>query len=251
MKAIGIIPARYASSRFPGKPLAEIGGIPMIIRVLNQAQQCTLLDDLYVATDDERIANLVLERGGKAILTSSAHPTGTDRLLEVATKLPDFDIYLNIQGDEPFLNPQVPDELIRALQQDPQAEIATPVCLMTQTEKLFSPHVVKVVRNQQAHALYFSRQPIPFLREVVDQNEWISRHPYYQHIGVYAFRKSALEKIAEMKPSILEQAESLEQLRWLEGGLNIITCTTTEPGPAVDTPEDLQRIEKEYFPKGN
>lgn len=248
MKAIGIIPARFASSRFPGKPLAEIGGIPMILRVLNQAQQCTLLDDLLVATDDERIANLVINRGGKAIMTSSTHPTGTDRLMEVASKLPDFDIYLNIQGDEPFLNPQVPDELIRALQQNPNAEIATPVCLMTQTEKLLSPHVVKVVRNQQGQALYFSRQAIPFLREIPDANQWISHHSYYQHIGVYAFRKSALNRIAQLTPSLLEQAESLEQLRWLERGMQIITCLTDEPGPAVDTPEDLQNIEKKYFP---
>lgn len=251
MKTIGIIPARFGSTRFPGKPLALIGGIPMILRVWNQAIQCTELNELVVATDDERIAAVVIAAGGKAILTDTNHPTGTDRLLEVKSQMPDFDIYLNIQGDEPFLNPQVPDQLVNALQTNPEVEIATPVCKIIESEKLFSSNVVKVVLNHQAHALYFSRQAIPFLRDISNKDQWISNHPYYQHIGVYAFRKSALEKIAQLKPGILEQAESLEQLRWLEGGLSIITCITSEPGPAVDTPEDLLKIEKEYFPKGH
>lgn len=219
----------------------------MILRVWNQAIQCAELNELVVATDDDRIAEVVFAAGGKAILTDVHHPTGTDRLLEVKSQMPDFDIYLNIQGDEPFLHPKVPDELVNALKNNREAEIATPVCKITESEKLFSPHVVKVVRDTKDQALYFSRQPIPYLREVADKEAWLSHHSFHQHLGVYAFRKSALEKIAVLKPGALELAESLEQLRWMENGLKIITLLTDQPGPAVDTPEDLERIEQELL----
>lgn len=248
MKTIAIIPARYGSTRFPGKPLAKIAGIPMILHVWNQASKCKLVNDLIVATDDERIAEVVRQHQGKVILTSPNHPTGTDRLLEVKQHYPDFDIYLNIQGDEPLLNPTVPDALIQQLSAFESAEIATPICAISQAEKLLSPHVVKVVKDSSGFALYFSRQPIPYIREAANPTQWLQYHEFFQHIGVYAFKNKALDRIAILPPGKLETAESLEQLRWLEAGMRIQTIQTESPGPAVDTPEDLHNLEAQFFP---
>jgi 3-deoxy-manno-octulosonate cytidylyltransferase (CMP-KDO synthetase) len=247
MKTIAIIPARYGSTRFPGKPLAPIAGIPMILRVWDQASKCKFIQDLIVATDDERIAEVVVRHQGKVVMTSPHHPTGTDRLIEVKQQVPNFDIYLNIQGDEPLLNPEVPDALIKKLTGNTLAEIATPVCAISDPEKLVSPHVVKVVKDQQGYALYFSRHPIPYLREISDPRLWVQHHQYLQHVGVYAFKAQALDQIASLPMGILEKAESLEQLRWIEAGIRILTCFSEAPGPAIDTPEDLQNIESLYF----
>lgn len=241
-RILGVIPARYGSTRFPGKPLVKIQGIPMIVRVWQQANQCPLLTDLVVATDDDRIAAIVTENGGKSILTRSDHPSGTDRLIEVAGKMPDYDFYLNIQGDEPFLDPDTLTSLISALNNPQSADIATPICRITEGDKLFSPNTVKVVLDSRRLALYFSRQPIPYLRNYPDPHLWLEHFSYWQHIGVYGFRKKALEAIAHLPPGNLEQAESLEQLRWLEAGLTIMTCEVSTPGIAIDTPEDLEKI---------
>jgi len=239
MKVLGVIPARYASSRFPGKPLAMIGGIPMVLRVWQQAGKCKELDHLIVATDDSRILDIVQNAGGTAMMTKAEHPSGTDRLCEVALAHPDYDVYINIQGDEPFLEPEVLSQLISAMRNQEQAEIATLVCPLRDTARLFSPNVVKVVKDEADFALYFSRLPIPFVRDEPDHHLWVQRFHFLQHIGIYAFRKEALQRISVQKAGKLEVAESLEQLRWIEVGMRILTLHTEAPGLAVDTPEDL------------
>lgn len=246
MKTLAIIPARYGSTRFPGKPLAEIQGIPMIVRVLNQARLCQHTDEIVVATDDQRIVDVVRNAEGKVVMTSSAHPTGTDRLIEVMDLFPHYDLYLNIQGDEPFLNPDVPDKIITALKHNPDADICTPVCTIPGTEKLFSPNVVKVVRDLKNFALYFSRQAIPYMRDIPEQKNWTEHHTFLQHIGVYGFRKNALSQIRTLKTGKLESAESLEQLRWMEAGLKILTIDSLHPGIAIDTPEDLEAVNRTF-----
>lgn len=242
LRFVAIIPARYASTRFPGKPLVDIGGKTMIQRVYDQVSK--VLDDVYVATDDERIFDKVRSFGGKVIMTSDAHRSGTDRCYEAFTKLDDwFDVVINVQGDEPFIQP----EQIEALKNcfaDEETQIATLVKKITErdgVEVLFNPNSPKVVIDKQNNALYFSRSPIPYKRGS-DEKNWIAEHDYYKHVGVYAYRSEVLSQIVQMPPSKLELAESLEQLRWLENGLKIKAGFTEVETVGIDTPEDLEKI---------
>ncbi|MEY2800326.1 MAG: hypothetical protein RI934_1314 [Bacteroidota bacterium] len=245
MKIAAIIPARYASTRFPGKPLADIAGKTMIQRVYEQCKQINELAYVIVATDDERIYQKVIQFGGQACMTSSQHLTGTDRIWEVVEKLNlAVDVIINVQGDEPFIQPSQIQNIIDCFQ-DPNAAIATLVKPIQQNEVLFNVNAPKVVLDDAHFALYFSRQAIPFLRNEPTEN-WLNNHTYYQHIGIYGFRKDVLQKLVKLAPSKLEQAESLEQLRWLAAGYKIKTATTHETTIAIDTPEDLERAIKIY-----
>jgi 3-deoxy-manno-octulosonate cytidylyltransferase (CMP-KDO synthetase) len=245
MKIAAIIPARYASTRFPGKPLADIAGKTMIQRVYEQCKQINELAYVIVATDDERIYQNVIQFGGQACMTSTQHLTGTDRIWEVVEKLNlAVDVIINVQGDEPFIQPSQIHNIIDCFQ-DPNAAIATLVKPIQQNEVLFNINAPKVVLDDAHFALYFSRQAIPFLRNEPTEN-WLNKHPYFQHIGVYGFRKDVLQKLVKLEPSKLEQAESLEQLRWLAAGYKIKTATTHETTIAIDTPEDLEIAIKLY-----
>lgn len=245
MKFIGIIPARYASSRFPGKPLADIGGMPMIQRVYNQVKD--VLDAVCVATDDERIEAAVRSFGGHVVMTSDQHRSGTDRCYEAYTKVgAGYDVVVNIQGDEPFIRPpQV--EILKACFTDPSTCIATLVKPFSPDDDfetaLFNPNSPKVVLNKNSEALYFSRSVIPYMRGK-DYKEWLSNHTYYKHIGLYAYRAETLKEITRLPQSSLELAESLEQLRWLENGYRIKAGITHEETVGIDTPEDLERAVK-------
>lgn len=241
MRILGIIPARYASTRFPGKPLVEIGGKSMIQRVYEQCKKANLLADVIVATEDERILAHVLAFGGKAEMTDSQHLTGTDRVGEVALKYPDFDAYINVQGDEPFIAPQAIDILCQKMIEN-KPDIATLIQKITDIAQLESPNVVKVVTNHKGYALYFSRSVIPFLRNIPNSQQALTLHTFYQHIGIYGFSKQTLQQLELLSPTFLELAESLEQLRWLENGFTILTAITEYQSIAIDTPEDLQKI---------
>ncbi|QJX48913.1 3-deoxy-manno-octulosonate cytidylyltransferase [Hymenobacter taeanensis] len=240
MHAIGIIPARFASTRLPGKPLVDLGGQSMIQRVIGQAQQSGL-SRVVVATDDERILEHVLSIGGEAVLTSPNHPSGTDRVWDAYQQLDvQADCVINIQGDEPFIHPAQIDALIQlfTLAQPPQ--LATLVKPVLTDEELFSPHLPKVVLDTTGHALYFSRHPLPFQRQQ-PQPAWREHHRYLRHIGLYAYRPDVLAEITQLPPSPLELAESLEQLRWLEHGYRILTAETELETIGIDTPEDVER----------
>lgn len=236
---LGVIPARYASTRFPGKPLADIQGKSMIQRVYEQSAKSASLDRVIVATDDQRILDHVLAFGGEATMTSDTHPSGTDRSREVLSKIEEqVDYVINIQGDEPFIEPKQIDTLAAVL--DGNTELATLIIPVSDHESLFDKGEVKVVLNDQQEALFFSRNVIPALKDVPEA-EWHLRHPYYRHVGMYAYRADVLEKIAELPVSSLEKAESLEQLRWLEKGYKIKCAVTDVESYCVDTPEDLQK----------
>lgn len=242
MKILGIIPARYASTRFEGKPLAIINGKTMICRVSERASQASLLDKVVVATDDTRIAQEAIKNGFNAVITSDKHNNGTSRCAEVVDKLgEDFDAVINIQGDEPFINPEQIDSLAR-LMANTDADIATLVKKISTNEELMSPNAVKAVIGADGKALYFSRQAIPYLRGIA-QDKWLESHTYYKHIGIYAYRTEILKKIVTLSPSALEKAESLEQLRWLEHGFTIATDVTPYENIAIDTPEDFTKAE--------
>lgn len=244
MKILGVIPARYASTRFPGKPLADIGGKSMIRRVCEQAAQCAALEQVVVATDDPRIADHVKAFGGSAVLTSPDHQSGTDRCAEVARLLPGFDVYINIQGDEPFIDPgQI--RAVAACFDIPGTELATLVRRISSTEELMNPNTPKVVISTQSEAIYFSRTPIPYFRGL-EPGAWLGGHTYYKHIGIYGYRKETLQQITALPVSALERTEALEQLRWLENGLRIRVAETDTETRAVDTPEDLEKI-REHF----
>jgi len=244
MAIIGIIPARYASTRFPGKPLAEINGKPMIQRVYEQAMKATLLSGVIVATDDERIFKAVKQFGGEARMTSPDHPSGTDRCNEVVRILRGekraVDVVVNIQGDVPYIHPDQIDQVAGCFK-DPETRIATLVRKITIRGELFNNAVVKVAIDRSWHALYFSRHPIPYLR-AADSDKWIDHHTFYRHIGIYGYRSEVLEEITRLRPSALEKAESLEQLRWLENGYRITVKETEYEGHAVDTPDDLSKF---------
>lgn len=238
MKFIGIIPARYESTRFPGKPLAIIKDKPMVQWVYENASLA--LDEVYVATDDIRIFNAVESFGGKVIKTLATHQSGTDRCAEAAQKLSNsinFDVVVNIQGDEPFIKPEQIELLKSCFNTD--AEIATLVKKIDSSEELFNPNRPKVVIAQNNNALYFSRSPIPFVRGI-DEKDWTTKSNFWAHIGMYAFKADVLQKITKLKQGKLELTESLEQLRWLENGYNIKTAETTTQSIGIDTPEDLQ-----------
>jgi 3-deoxy-manno-octulosonate cytidylyltransferase (CMP-KDO synthetase) len=241
MKFIGIIPARYASTRFPGKPLVEINGVSMIRRVYEQASKCGSLSAVIVATDDERIMKHVSEFGGTAVMTSASHPSGTDRCFEAyKVNSSNEEIIVNIQGDEPFIQPAQID-LICSCFAKRDTEIATLVKKIITQEELFNENIPKVILTENKEAAYFSRQTIPFFRGV-DKNEWLKKHEYFKHIGMYAYRKDVLEKITGLNPSSLEVAESLEQLRWLENGFKIRVEITDVESQAVDVPSDLDKL---------
>jgi len=244
MKFLGLIPARYASTRFPAKPLAMLGGKPVIERVYEQVVGC--VDDAYVATDDERIAEAVKAFGGKVVMTATTHKSGTDRCREAAMKVGGaFDVVINIQGDEPFIHPSQIETVKRCFD-DASTQIATlvkPFGTDATWEQLQNPNSPKVVVDKDFHALYFSRSVIPYLRGVSTE-EWLSRHTYYKHIGLYAYQRAVLDEITALPQSSLELAESLEQLRWLENGYTIKVGLTDVETIGIDTPEDLKRAEE-------
>lgn len=240
MHAIGIIPARYTSTRLPGKPLVDLGGQSMIQRVIGQAQQ-SVLSRVVVATDDERILQHVLEVGGEAVLTSPDHPSGTDRVWDAYQQLnASADCIINIQGDEPFIHPSQINALVQLFARPQPPQLATLVKPVLTQEELFSPHLPKVVLDTTQHALYFSRHPLPYQRQH-PQEKWLQHHRYLRHIGLYGYRPDVLAEITQLSPSPLEIAESLEQLRWLEHGYRILTAETELETIGIDTPEDVER----------
>ena len=239
MKILCVIPARYASTRLPGKPLKDVAGKPMICRVYDRASQAKTLAGVVVATDDERILQAVKAHGGQAMMTAKGHPTGTDRLAEVAAAYPDVDLIINVQGDEPLIEPSLIDELGRVFEKDAELQMATVMTPMEDEEEQKNPNNVKVVTDKNGYALYFSRSLIPYPR-----NE--AGTPVNKHIGIYAYRRDFLLAYAKMKPTSLERAESLEQLRALENGYRIKCIATNARFVGVDTPEDLAKVNEIY-----
>lgn len=244
MKILGIIPARFASSRFPGKPLADIGGKSMIQRVYEQAQKAKSLNKVVVATDDSRIFDHVVGFGGEAYMTAENHPSGTDRCFEALQKAgggSKFDYIINIQGDEPFIDPETIEQMTKLL--DFKTEIATAVKKINDYETLFDPNVVKAVLTMRKQCLYFSRQTVPYVRGH-EPETWLEHADFYKHIGLYAYRNDVLEQIAHLPQSPLENTEKLEQLRWLGYGYKIYATITDYESIGVDTPEDLEKLNK-------
>lgn len=239
MKILGVIPARYASTRFPGKPLADIGGKSMVQRVYEQAKKSTQLNKVVVATDDQRIFEHVLSFGGEVVLTRPEHPSGTDRCFEALSKQEEeFNYVINIQGDEPFIRPEQIDLLAVLL--DGETFIATLVKEITDQESIFNPNTVKAVVSKKGYALYFSRSPVPHVRNT-PESQWLGKATIYKHIGMYGYRSDILEKLTQLEVSPLEKAESLEQLRWLDNGFSIRVTETQSETIGVDTPEDLHK----------
>lgn len=241
MKFIGIIPARYASTRFPGKPLALLGGRPVIQHVYEKA--VTALGEAYVATDDKRIYDVVLAFGGKAVMTRNDHKSGTDRIEEACQKIgTDADVIINIQGDEPFVHPSQL-RIIQRLFDHPQTQIGTLGKRFESIEAVMNPNSPKIVTDKNGFALYFSRSVIPFIRGK-EQNCWLEHFPFLKHLGIYAYRRKILHEITQLPQSSLEIAESLEQLRWLENGYHIRVGLTDIETVGIDTPDDLQKAEE-------
>lgn len=237
----GIIPARYASTRFPGKPLIDIQGKSMLQRVYEQAAKSNLLNYVVVATDDKRIAAHVQNFGGNVVMTSTQHPSGTDRCWDALQQLTDdYKYVINIQGDEPFIEPAQIDELA-AILLDGSTEIATQMIAVNNHAVLFDKGEVKIVLNTNNEALYFSRMVIPFIKDV-DEKDWHKHHSYYRHVGMYAYRQDVLEKITRLPVSALEAAESLEQLRWLQNGFKVKCVITQYESHCIDTPEDVAKV---------
>jgi 3-deoxy-manno-octulosonate cytidylyltransferase (CMP-KDO synthetase) len=244
MKILGIIPARFASSRFPGKPLADIGGKSMIQRVYEQAQKAKSLSKVVVATDDSRIFDHIIGFGGEAYMTAENHPSGTDRCFEALQKAggsSKYDYIINIQGDEPFIDPETVEQMAKLL--DFKTEIATAVKKINDYETLFDPNVVKAVLTMRKQCLYFSRQTVPYVRGH-EPGTWLEHADFYKHIGLYAYRNDVLEQISHLPPSPLENTEKLEQLRWLGYGYKIYATVTNYESIGVDTPEDLEKLNK-------
>ncbi|MBI5598744.1 MAG: 3-deoxy-manno-octulosonate cytidylyltransferase [Deltaproteobacteria bacterium] len=235
MKVVAFIPARFGSTRLEGKPLKEIKGRPMVQWVYERVKRSGAVSEAAVATDDERIARAVRAFGGKAVMTSLSCMTGTERVAEAA-KACDGDIIVNVQGDEPLMEPGVIDDCVRALIEDPVASISTPVTRMKDPEEFANPNVVKAVTDLNGFALYFSRSPIPYPRNIKGSG------PVKKHIGLYVYRRDVLLKLAKMPPTPLEEAEGLEQLRAMENGLRIKVVETGYDPVSVDTPEDLERV---------
>jgi len=240
MNILGIIPARYASTRFPGKPLVNIAGKSMIQRVYEQSKKCALLNDVIVATDDDRIYDHVIGFGGKAIMTAANHQSGTDRCAEVSAKHPEYDIIINIQGDEPYINPEQISKVALCFDAS-DTEIATLVKKVETEQELFNPNSPKVIINNNSEAIYFSRSPLPHIRGR-EQQHWLQHFTYFKHIGIYGYRADVLQQITKLPVSSLEKAESLEQLRWVENGYRIKVAETELETYAIDTPEDLNRL---------
>lgn len=242
MKVLGVIPARYESTRFPGKPLVNIQGKSMIARVYERCRQAKMLDEVIVATDDQRIYDHVKSFGGEVMMTSKSHRSGTDRCAEVAAEHREVEFVVNIQGDEPFIDPNQIDQLVKLFDGSSTVDIATLAKKIDSEEALMDPNIVKVVFNKQAEALYFSRSTIPFVRNLAS-GQWLRHHDFYKHIGIYAFRNEVLQQCAKLPQGKLEIMESLEQLRWLEAGYNISVGLTKLETMGIDTPEDLEKFE--------
>ena len=240
MKYIAIIPARYASTRFPGKPLAMLGGKTVIQRVYEQVSR--VLEEVYVATDDERIFACVESFGGKAVMTRTDHKSGTDRIQEAVEKIgTDADVIINVQGDEPFIQPSQVETLMH-LFDEPSTQIGTLGKRFDSIEAIQNPNSPKIVTDIRGFALYFSRSVIPYIRGVETQ-DWFGKYPFLKHLGIYAYRREVLNEVTQLPQSNLEKAESLEQLRWLENGYRIRVGLTDVETVGIDTPEDLQRAE--------
>jgi len=242
---LGIVPARYASTRFPGKPLVEIAGKIMIQRVYERASE--VLEEVWVATDDARIEEAVRAFEGRVVMTSAACPSGTDRCREAAEKIEaatgrSFDVVVNVQGDEPFLHPEMLEKLLSCFD-DETAEIATLANPVVHREDIFNFGEAKVVFDRNRYALYFSRSPVPYVMEA-EEADWLKRHRFYKHVGVYAYRMEVLRKITGLPVSCLEATERLEQNRWLENGYKIKVEITDHESVPVDTPEDLRRLQR-------
>lgn len=248
MTTLAIIPARYASTRFPGKPLALLGGESIISRVYHRVLRTEGVDDVVVATDDERICDHVesFADAGSVMMTSDTHRSGTDRCGEVMQRLErqgyTYDIIINVQGDEPFVEPEQLQSLIACFD-DPNVQIATLATSIKDTDELMSPNNVKIARAADGHALYFSRQPIPFRRDISPE-QWIEQGNYWKHVGIYAFRADVLPSLCALGVSSLEAAEKLEQLRWLEAGYRIHVALTDHANIGIDTPDDLAAAEQ-------
>ncbi len=241
VRVVGIIPARYASTRLPGKPLIELCGKSMVQHVYERAKQSKLLNCLMVATDDERISSAVRGFGGEVVMTPLNIRSGSDRLAHVARSL-DVDVIVNIQCDEPLIHPKMIDETIQPLLKDITIYVATLAKRITKAEELTNPAIPKVIFDKEHFALYFTRSVIPFLRDHEDVEKWITKHSYYKHIGLYVYRKDFLLRFAGMEETPLERAEQLEQLRILENGLKIKVVLTNHESVSVDTPEDLEFV---------
>ena len=241
MKFMAIIPARYASTRFPGKPLAILGGKTVIQRVYEQVS--TVLDEVYVATDDERIFQAVKAFGGQAVMTRADHKSGTDRIEEAAEKIGSAaDVIINVQGDEPFIQPSQIATLMQ-LFETPETQIGTLGKPFESLEAVDNPNSPKIVTDNRGFALYFSRSVIPYVRGV-DHQDWFGQYPFLKHLGIYAYRREVLREVTALPQSSLEKAESLEQLRWLQNGYRIRVGLTDVETVGIDTPEDLERAEE-------
>ena len=240
MKILGVIPARYQSSRFPGKPLADIGGKSMIQRVYEQCQKSRALDDVVVATDDQRISDHVNAFGGQALMTSAAHQSGTDRCMEALTLAKiSYDFVINIQGDEPFIDPALIDQLAGLLKED--IDLASLATTTQSLDAILDKDKTHVVFDKDQYALYFSRESIPHIKNINHQ-EWVAHNLHYIHLGIYAYRTDVLNQLTKLPKSSLEEAESLEQLRWLQNGYRIKLGLTDKVSHGVDKPEDIERL---------
>ncbi|MDQ3046502.1 MAG: 3-deoxy-manno-octulosonate cytidylyltransferase [Bacteroidota bacterium] len=240
MKIIGIIPSRFASTRFPGKPLVDINGKSMIQRVYEQAKQAASLTDVIVATDDTRIEEHVISFGGNVIMTAEAHQSGTDRCYEALVKYGHADVVINIQGDEPFIHPGQIDQVASCFKSK-DAEISTLVKEVTTKADLFNVNIPKVILNKRKEAVLFSRQTIPHLRGIAE-SDWLGNFTFYKHIGIYAYRADILSEICKLEQSALERAEGLEQLRWISNGYKIKVEITDFESVAIDVPDDLKKL---------
>ena len=241
MKYIAVIPARYASTRFPGKPLAMLGGKTVIQRVCEQV--ASILPEVYVATDDERIFRAVEAFGGRAVMTRTDHKSGTDRIEEAVEKIGTLaDVVINVQGDEPFIQPSQVETLMH-LFDNPETQIGTLGKPFETVEAVKNPNSPKIVVDNKGFALYFSRSVIPYIRGV-EESQWLGHYPFLKHLGIYAYRREVLAKVTRLPQGRLEKAESLEQLRWLENGYRIRVGLTDVETVGIDTPEDLSRAEQ-------
>jgi 3-deoxy-manno-octulosonate cytidylyltransferase (CMP-KDO synthetase) len=240
MNILGIIPARFASTRFPGKPLVDIAGKSMIQRVNEQAKKCIHLTEVIVATDDTRIYDHVLNFGGVAIMTSAEHQSGTDRCAEVALQHPQYNVIINIQGDEPYIDPEQISKVASCFN-NADTQLATLIKKVQTEQELFNVNSPKVVVNKLSEAVYFSRSPLPHIRGH-EQKDWLNHFTYFKHIGIYGYRADVLQEITKLPVSSLEKAESLEQLRWIENGYCIKVAETELETHAIDSPEDLENL---------
>lgn len=243
MNYIVIIPSRYESTRFPGKPLADICGKSMIQRVYEQAAKA--IGEVWVATDDERIVDAVKDFGGNVVMTSKDHRSGTDRCAEAVLKAAEitgkiYDVVINVQGDEPFMQPDQIELITKCFIDSPDTQIATLIQPILKNEDIFRSDMVKVILDNELNAIYFSRSPIPYIAKT-DESKWLENYPFYGHVGLYAYRNDILQSLSKLKEGILEKVESLEQLRWLENGFRIKTNITDSDSFGIDTPEDLEQ----------